>query len=473
MSFKLQQIVRNDFVKIAIEVLQRNGNDCQDTCGNGFKSDQEDCDDGNHLSLDGCSDICDIEMYWTCFEDDLKKSSCVQNIPPHFKLIFLNQTYNVQYVQLQFTNKIKLLYSSQNLTRNFKAQLIDIDPSHYIISDVLVNEPDNQSVHEIIYQLRIEILEQQTQDIFLQVQLNTILVDQDDFQVDNDISTIRLKNPVVLTAAQKEISHNISTYNLAILIFLGISSIIILMSGHPAECFEILDTIQFQSNLKFINIAFPENLMIYFESSDVVTIIPILEKIGMLNLCQDPLVNFRTMINLYGFVSQILLGTILLILSYCYLRFIFRTWFTQIRIFIYDNRSILVSYNFALLIHTMNQFSLGLHKILSQQGIVYILQVNCWDLIFKTLLYLFSEKESNPRNIAQTIIAIIILISIASLMSLFFQYSLSQLKPNKSTNFCHEGIIIAKKFLILIMLIGSQGNPIVQCVLIACVNTCY
>ncbi|CAK87306.1 unnamed protein product, partial (macronuclear) [Paramecium tetraurelia] len=186
-----------------------NGNNCQDTCGNGIKSDEEECDDGNHLSLDGCSDICDIEMYWTCFEDDLRKSSCLQIIPPHFKLVFLNQTYNVQYVQLQFTNKIKLLDSTQNLTQNFKAQLIDINPSHYIIRDVLINEPDNYSVHEVIYQLRIEILEQQTQDIFLQVQLNTVLVDQNDFKVDNDICKIRLKNPVVLTAAQKEISSTL------------------------------------------------------------------------------------------------------------------------------------------------------------------------------------------------------------------------------------------------------------------------
>ncbi|CAD8060857.1 unnamed protein product [Paramecium primaurelia] len=181
-----------------------NNNNCQDTCGNGFKSDIEECDDGNHLSLDGCSDICIIEIYWTCFEEDFNKSSCFQIIPPHFNLIFLNSTYNIQYFQLQFTNQIKLLDSSQNLTQNFKAYLVDVDPSHYIISNVLIIEPNNLSVHTIIYQLKVQILEQQKKEIFLQVQLNTVLVDQNGFQVDNDICKIRIKNPIVLTDEQKK-----------------------------------------------------------------------------------------------------------------------------------------------------------------------------------------------------------------------------------------------------------------------------
>ncbi|CAD8207961.1 unnamed protein product [Paramecium octaurelia] len=463
-------------------------NNCQDTCGNGFKSDIEQCDDGNHLNLDGCSDTCVIEIYWTCFEEDFKRSSCMLNKPPHFNLIFLNQTYNVQYVQLQFTNQIKLLDSSQNLTQNFKASLVDIDPSYYIISKTLVKEPDSFGVHEIIYQLRIEVLEQLQSDILLQVQLNTLLVDQNDFQVDNDICTINLKNPIVLTDAQKQISHKISSYNSTILIFLGISSMIILISGNPAECFEILDTIQYQSNLKFININFPQNLMIYFESSDVVTIIPILVKVGIFGLFQNVIgsqqleafgkfqsynINCDLISNLYGFFTQLLLGTILLILSYCYLKYIFRAWFIRIRVLIYANTSILVSYQFAFFIHMFNKFSLGLLKILSQQGIVYIIQMNCWDLTFKALLYLFTEKENNLRNIGQTIIAVFILIAVVCLMFLFFSCSLSKLKPNNFTNFSHEGLLISKKFLILLMLIGCQRNPIVQCVIIALINTLY
>lgn len=54
-----------------------NNNNCQDTCGNGFKSDLEECDDGNHLSLDGCSDSCLVEIYWKCFEENDKTSSCL------------------------------------------------------------------------------------------------------------------------------------------------------------------------------------------------------------------------------------------------------------------------------------------------------------------------------------------------------------------------------------------------------------
>ena len=35
-------------------------------CGNGIKTEYEECDDGNQITLDGCTDICQIEINWTC-----------------------------------------------------------------------------------------------------------------------------------------------------------------------------------------------------------------------------------------------------------------------------------------------------------------------------------------------------------------------------------------------------------------------
>ncbi|CAD8100898.1 unnamed protein product [Paramecium sonneborni] len=461
-------------------------NNCQDICGNGFKSDQVQCDDGNLLSQDGCSETCEIELNWTCIQVKSKNTSCFLITPPHFNLILLNQTFDVQFVQIQFTDQIKLLDSSQNLTQNLKASLIDINPLHYTIANTFIIEPNNQSVHNIIYFLRIQILEQQTSEIFLQVQLNTLLVDRNGFQVDNDICKIHINNPLVLTETQRMISHKISSYNMLILIALGVSSMIILISGNPAECFEVLDTIQYQSNLKFININFPENLIIYFQSSEVVSIFPILEKFLIVDLYQDIIgqqqsaygqflkynINSDLITNLIGLITQLGLITLLLILSFCYLNFIFYSFFTQICLFINRNHQILLLSQFGYLINKLNEVSLGLLSMLSRQGAIYILQANSWDLIFKSLLFLFSKKEISYRNTAQSILAVSILISIAILMSSFFSQSLSRLKQKK-ISFGHESLIIAKKFLILIILISSQNNSIIQCVMIACVNTMY
>lgn len=69
-----------------------------------------------------------------------------------------------------------------------------------------------------------------------------------------------------------------------LLIGLGLSGLIILLSGNPGDCFEVLDAMQYQANLKYINSNFPENVMIYFESSEVVTIVPILDTLKIIDL---------------------------------------------------------------------------------------------------------------------------------------------------------------------------------------------
>lgn len=39
---------------------------CIDICGNGSKSELEECDDFNQVSQDGCSEKCEIEINYTC-----------------------------------------------------------------------------------------------------------------------------------------------------------------------------------------------------------------------------------------------------------------------------------------------------------------------------------------------------------------------------------------------------------------------
>ena len=39
---------------------------CVQVCGDGVKTSSEQCDDGNLVSLDGCSSTCTIESGWTC-----------------------------------------------------------------------------------------------------------------------------------------------------------------------------------------------------------------------------------------------------------------------------------------------------------------------------------------------------------------------------------------------------------------------
>ncbi|CAD8129536.1 unnamed protein product [Paramecium sonneborni] len=69
-------------------------NRCQEYCGDGIKSFNEQCDDGNQFSLDGCSEECQIENLWKCNTDEQEMSICFQSDNPIVELQYLNITFN-------------------------------------------------------------------------------------------------------------------------------------------------------------------------------------------------------------------------------------------------------------------------------------------------------------------------------------------------------------------------------------------
>ena len=49
---------------------------CVDSCGDGNVHQDEECDDGNQISGDGCSEECTVEEGWLC--DDAEPSQCTE-----------------------------------------------------------------------------------------------------------------------------------------------------------------------------------------------------------------------------------------------------------------------------------------------------------------------------------------------------------------------------------------------------------
>ncbi|CAK76180.1 unnamed protein product (macronuclear) [Paramecium tetraurelia] len=463
-------------------------NICLDICGNGIKSEKEECDDKNLISQDGCSDECKIEINWTCSQIDLETSICLLMKPPHFNLLLINQTYESFFIQMQITSQVKLLDSYSNLTQSLQLSLIDIDPTHYIIYEYVLVEPNVISVQDINYLFQIKFLKQETMEIYFQVSFDTELIDQYGFSVENQYCKLHLRNPIVLSEIERTVSHKMSSLNMYMLIGLGVSSFIILLSGNPVECFEVLDTLQYQSNLKYINSNYPENVMIYFESSEVVTIVPVLEKLQFLDLFnvvigQEKIqafekflfydVNAELISNLSGLIAQIVIVVLLLIASKIYFWIFIKKCYNQFRIFIYNSNKLQFTKQIALIIHKLNQLSIRINQLISLNGIVYIIQANSWDLIFKTLLYLYSQKENTFRNQFQNILACSFLICILVLLSSIFSIKDSQMGLKKRKSILHEGLIVAKKFFFLLVLIGFQKSSLTQSVLLSLINTFY
>ena len=86
--------------------LDSSQNECVEICGDGLVLYHE-CDDGNQINNDGCSQNCQIESGYICHENDfapIKQSYCSKREQLHFELIEtmkeiysnnLNFTFNV------------------------------------------------------------------------------------------------------------------------------------------------------------------------------------------------------------------------------------------------------------------------------------------------------------------------------------------------------------------------------------------
>ncbi|CAD8075035.1 unnamed protein product [Paramecium sonneborni] len=91
-------------------------------CGNGIRQDDEQCDDGNNLNQDGCSNLCIIENLWNCTENDNFFSQCFKITTPFILIqikpliismlpqliqIQLNQIYPHLYSQIKIHSLLK------------------------------------------------------------------------------------------------------------------------------------------------------------------------------------------------------------------------------------------------------------------------------------------------------------------------------------------------------------------------------
>ena len=92
------------------------GNGCvriQDNCGDGYKSLNEQCDDGNNLNGDGCSHACTIETSFACLlVKNEGPSLCYNMVGWTIRL----ETYVLEptRVSIQFSNAIQ--YNLSNFT---------------------------------------------------------------------------------------------------------------------------------------------------------------------------------------------------------------------------------------------------------------------------------------------------------------------------------------------------------------------
>ncbi|CAK86549.1 unnamed protein product (macronuclear) [Paramecium tetraurelia] len=179
----------------------------QNQCADAKYSNNEECDDGNKIDGDGCSSSCQIEPYWFCNNYPNQPSICSPNTI--LKLQYLNQTQQIQYIQLYFSNKVKLNETILNFTDKIKTSIPSIEQDAYSITIIPVVEIDQTVLLDVSYEIQIQFLESITAtNIVLAAEIDANLEDQNQMMVNTSIQTINLQLPKILNKNQLETANN-------------------------------------------------------------------------------------------------------------------------------------------------------------------------------------------------------------------------------------------------------------------------
>ncbi|CAD8130620.1 unnamed protein product [Paramecium sonneborni] len=450
----------------------------QINCGDGLLQEQEECDDGNYQAVDGCFN-CLIEENWICITMTIDSpSQCTFVKAPKLIINYLNMTQNKQYIRISFDQRVKI-QTTQPLSETINLQLLNIEEkkwnsSLYILQDV----GSNVNFGEFIAQIEVyQLLEFRP---VLKILINQTVSNIDNAVVKNVEKSILLQYPTYLDQTQKDYSKSLKNLNQNVIYSLSGITGFSLLIGELELFFEVLSILQFQQYLRYINLQFQENLVIYFSFNDMITVQPLLVFVQFSQLLQLIDIeqneeythgkfrfykqNISLIINLQCQLLQLLMY-LLFIFSFQWLK---KFVYNQIFCSRYFNYMSLFSLHISpKIVIKLSQYFynicinlLKLEKYNSFSGLQKALLINGWDMIFKTLLYLRHIETKNYIDIEQIIIVIIILILYFKIFSDCFKSQQKQSKNNLLQQF--EIVSFVRQFFFLLFLIYVDKSEILQ-----------
>ncbi|CAD8165030.1 unnamed protein product [Paramecium pentaurelia] len=241
-------------------------NRCYSKCGDSFKTTEEECDDGNLLSGDGCNQYCKKEKQFLC-QDGI----CI--IPEYPIPVLLSYGDTTLYNNKR---KFKLEYNTLlNLTQD---NIIEKQLKLYIKKQMNINPIDIPYIIErqysfnnqgnINFSVSVEILfnRSTTNEELLIKYLNVeqIISNKGYSQIQNEISALIPKFIYIdqTAVAQVEMATSSNSILLYIMAFMAGGAILF---GGLEIFYNLLDTIQMLSYLKYINTQYPYNLETFFD----------------------------------------------------------------------------------------------------------------------------------------------------------------------------------------------------------------
>ncbi|CAK57399.1 unnamed protein product (macronuclear) [Paramecium tetraurelia] len=281
-------------------------------CGDAIQNGDEECDDGNHIDYDGCSNcrfqchqfcnICLNGICKECFDEyTLDQNKCVKqqsilvdngdsnhlrynqdyiclddecafSLKPKMSLIYLNQTFSHQYVEINFNQQIQYAkMPNKGQFSPFEIQIQNLSEEYYKIQLYPIRDI-TYDLQFVQYVADIEIFLDLQEEPILQITLIQTVINYNNQTIIEPNQSIFLQEPRILSDELKSRSVAISKTSKAFMISAITISSVSFIFGDSTLLNEALNILQYQSYLKFINLEYPENSYIYFQSSEMLSI---------------------------------------------------------------------------------------------------------------------------------------------------------------------------------------------------------
>ncbi|CAD8114329.1 unnamed protein product [Paramecium sonneborni] len=455
-------------------------NICKSYCGNGMISlDEEECDDENNEDGDGCSRLCKIETDYQCKNFEYSFSQCTYSKQPRFYLQFREERDQNQYVTLLFTQQVKNI-EKDSYSKYIQMNLVDVDINIYKLNLIIIQDAYDY-VTNVEYVVEIQINATLEYRPILEITLDQQLYNSEDAILVNQYDQIQLRQPKYLDDQKLQAAATLTQANEYIMNSMGGIGILAFFLGNSFIFSSILEVLQQQSYLRFINVIFPFNLFIYFESSNIITIKPILqffridsiqtpiydsiyiksyEKLEYYEINADLLTNIQT---------QVFLLLILFIIYFSCISILHLIDTTKIESLVYLGR-----FGVKLLFQIKKQclnYKIEFRKV----GLKTFLIANCWDILFTCFLQFKSSQQStNFRSYICLILAYLILYGCLMILAqfvnkksfikeCFINYWISKM----------DLFFSLKKLIFIFILVCFQKNQQIQTILLTFVCQIY
>ncbi|CAK70439.1 unnamed protein product (macronuclear) [Paramecium tetraurelia] len=445
------------------------------------------CDDGNDLPNDGCYNQM-IEFNWVCSEYSIDTlSQCTFSVNPKLILTFLNYTQDTQFVKISFSEQV-MTTSQFVLTDTMETLVIDVSEDKQLLNLSIIQDASAQ-LSQPEYVIAIQIFQLLEIKPILQIKLNQQIVNQYGASVIPNDHYITINIPNYLDEVQKVYSLKLKQVNKSIIYFILGVGIISLFFGMSELFLQIINILQYQQYLRYLNLKFPQNLLIYFELGDLLQSQTLMDYFCVQDFFQffEVESNFKTSyekfyyynlnVDLIQNIQWQLFQCIICLLIISIVHMLQRVFYYHIFTdqFVPKISTLLNCIKNQFLIKILQGFYklfkwfLSLEEVATYNGIKQLLLINGWDLIFKTLLYLQSINSVLKRDITSLILSSIILL--AYLIILISACNRETLIRNISPKFLllkrYEIFNLLRQTSFLIILVFLQRQEILQTLLIA------